>query len=97
MARKTGEDMLTFNPPRITSVDKSFTLGNKYKEDAKERVLAVLSNAERPLNVAEIDRHAEIFNWNSTKQILIDLETEGRVEHFRSGRYIMFRLKQRVV
>ena len=92
MAEKIGKDVL-FNPPKIT-VDKSFTQGHKYKEDAKERILAVLSNSERPLNVSEIDRHAEILNWNSTMRILVNLEAEGKVEHFRSGKYILFRIKR---
>lgn len=92
MTEKIGKSVVTFNPPK-TTVGRSFTTGNKYKESSKERILAVLSNSERPLNISEIQRLAEIGSWVSTKQLLVDLETEGKVEHFRSGYPILFRLK----
>ena len=93
MSEKIGKSVLNFNPPK-TKLNPSFTQGFKYKEEAKERILAVLRNSERPLNVSELQRLTGIETWVSTKQVLVDLEAEGRVEHFRSGRYLLFKLKR---
>ena len=92
MSKKNGNSALSFNPPK-TKLNPSFTQGFKYKEETKERVLAVLRNSEKPLNVSEIQRLADIETWDSTKQVLVDLEAEGKVEHFRSGRYLLFRIR----
>ena len=93
MEEKVGSDVLKSKPP-ITSAVKSFHNGYKYKEEWKARVLSVIQNADRPLNITEVQILAEVSSWMTAKQILVDLEAQGKLEHFRSGRQVMFRIKK---
>ena len=92
MSEKIGSDVLKSNP--ITTPVKSFHKGYKYKEEWKQKVLAVLRDSDRPLNITEIQILAKIRHWITTKEILMDLELRGLLEHFRSGQQMLFRIKR---
>jgi len=93
MKQKIGSDVLKSKTPIISAV-KSFHDGYKYGEEWRTKVLAVLQKAGRPLNIAEVQVLAKVPNWMAAKQILVDLEAQGKLEHFRSGRQVMFRIKR---
>lgn len=92
---KIGSSVLKkdhFIPPEI-KVDKLFTT-HQLKRVYRERILRLLNLAERPLNISEIQRSCGIKTWTTAKHALIDLEAQGKVEHFRSGPMLLFRIKR---
>jgi len=58
------------------------------------KILEILKEAERPLNVHEICVLADIHSWVTGKSEIMDLVVSGRVEVFKSGRHFLFRLKK---
>ena len=91
MSEKIGSDVLK---TPITTVVKSFHNGYKWNEEWKAKVFAIVQKSDRPLNVTEIQVLAKLPNWMAAKQLLVDLEAQGKLEHFKSGRQVMFRLKR---
>ena len=88
MQPKVGKDILSFQtsePPVI------FYTG---KKDYPSRVLGVLEESERPLNVDEIRRLTGIKSWITTKCVAMDLVLSGKVEVYKSGKQFMFRIKK---
>jgi len=92
MSEKIGRDVLKSTP--ITRAVKPFHDGYKYGEEWRAKVLVILQNTDRPLNITEIQILAKLPNWMAAKQILVDLEAQGKLEHFKSGRQVMFRIKR---
>jgi predicted transcriptional regulator len=60
----------------------------------KKRILEVLRKAERPLYVAEIQRRAEIKDWNSAKNIVYRLVSEGLVKAMDTERETVFTIAE---
>jgi len=56
----------------------------------KKRILEALRKAERPLYVAEMQRRAEIKDWNSAKNIVYRLVSEGLVRAMDTERETLF-------
>lgn len=92
MSEKIGSDVLKSTP--ITRTVKPFHNGYKWNEEWKAKVFAIVQKSDRPLNITEIQILAKLPNWMAAKQILVDLEARGKLEHFRSGRQILFRIKR---
>lgn len=68
---------------------------HQLKHVYRNRILRLLNLADRPLNISEIQRACGIKTWITAKHALIDLEVQKKVEHFRSGPMLLFRLKKR--
>lgn len=94
MNEKIGRDVLIKPKTPTTASVKSSHKGYVYGEKWKQKVLAVLKNSDRPLNIKDVQVLAEIPNWFTAKDILMDLELRGLLEHFRSGRQMLFRIKR---
>ena len=91
MSEKISSDVVL---KRYESTLKTLHRSNKHGKVRKAKVLSVLERSELPLNISEIRKLAGIPAWITTKETLIRLEMEGKVEHFCSGRCLLFRIKQ---
>jgi len=62
--------------------------------DSKTRkiVLDFLMKSDKPHSIKEVARALNL-NWNTAKHALVELLLSGRVEHWRSGRNSVFRVK----
>lgn len=90
MQKKIGKDTLGAKPRKATFTEHYKPFDIRWKR----KILQILKNSRHPLNVSEVAKQLEYGNWMTVKQALIDLELEGKVEHFRSGRMLLFRLKK---
>lgn len=82
------EDIIEAKPLNFTRQRKQFD------KKWKQRILKIIRETNRPLNVREITKRLNHGTWITVKQALVDLEVEGKVEHFRSGHALLFRLKK---
>ena len=90
MQSEIGKDIMETKPHKTC-----FTQHSKLFDDRwKQKILDVLRDSNHLLNIQEITKRLNHGNWMTVKQALIDLAIEGKVEHFRSGRVLLFRLKE---
>jgi len=82
-----GHDVLSYSPPR----GGTFFSG---PVECGEKVLSVLRNAERPLTITEVRKGAGLGSWIRTKSVLMELVVSGKVEVFKTGRLLLFRISQ---
>jgi len=87
---KIGKDIVDAKPRKTDFTRHCKPFGDKWKQ----KILLILKKSTRPLNVSEVTKELAFGNWMTVKQALIDMELEGKVEHFRSGRVLLFRLKK---
>jgi len=88
---KVGKDVLG---GEVVNSAKSFTQPTKYSDKTlKMQILSVLQNASRPLIIAEVASATGLSPY-AAKTILVELETEGLVDHYFVGRYMFFKLKK---
>jgi len=73
----------------MRSFEKSFVRNHRLTLELKPKILEVLSKSEIPLNLTDISNLVN-GKWLTVKQALIDLEIEGKIKHFRSGKYLLF-------
>ena len=59
--------------------------------DSRQKVLEVLQNYSTPLTISQISRISKM-NWSTVRNILTELVLTGRVEGFRIGRVLGFKL-----
>lgn len=89
MQPKVGHDVLSFE-----TSDQPVKFFYSGRKEFLEKVMRILQEAEKPLNVNEIRHLAGIKSWVATKSAVMDLVLSGRVDAFKSGRHFLFKFKK---
>lgn len=63
--------------------------------DSRQKVLEVLQNYSVPLTISQISRISKM-NWSTVRNVLTELVLTGKVEGFRIGRVLGFKLNTEV-
>lgn len=84
---KVGHDILRVEP---TDSPVKFYRG---KKPYVPKILEILKNSEKPLNIYEISKSADI-SWITAKSILMDLVVSGEIEVYKSGFLFLFSIKK---
>ena len=89
---KIGESVLKYRPEKKSTV---FFTRSDYRRD----IYNIVATADRPLNISEVMRQMQTrypkIAWYTVRSILLELALEGKLEYFKSGRTIFFRLKRK--
>ena len=62
------------------------------KSSSREKVLSVLRNADFPFSIVQISRMTGM-GWSTVRNIITELVCTGKVEGFRIGTVLAFKLK----